>query len=57
LNHTGNKCDLHHSREVSKLQAALFADEHGMMFLETSASHPGENLTELLGLLAERVMV
>ena len=33
----GNKCDLEHRRQVSPEEGKKFAEEHGLMFLETSA--------------------
>ena len=33
----GNKCDLSDSRVVSKERGQLFADKHGIKFMETSA--------------------
>jgi len=33
----GNKCDLEHRRQVSPEEGKKFADENGLMFLETSA--------------------
>jgi len=33
----GNKSDLHERRQVSTTEATKFAEEHNMMFLETSA--------------------
>jgi len=33
----GNKCDLEHRRQVSPDEGKKFADENGLMFLETSA--------------------
>jgi len=33
----GNKCDLEHRRQVSPEEGQKFAQEHGLMFLETSA--------------------
>jgi Ras-related protein Rab-2A len=33
----GNKGDLEHRRQVSKEEGQKFADEHGLIFLETSA--------------------
>merc|ERR1712012_952238 len=33
----GNKCDLERSREVSTEEAARFAAENGVVFIETSA--------------------
>lgn len=33
----GNKSDLENTREVTYEEAKEFADEHGLMFLETSA--------------------
>eukprot|EP01129_Flabellula_baltica_P004766 TRINITY_DN1687_c0_g1_i1.p1 TRINITY_DN1687_c0_g1~~TRINITY_DN1687_c0_g1_i1.p1 ORF type:complete len:155 (+),score=34.13 TRINITY_DN1687_c0_g1_i1:457-921(+) len=34
----GNKCDLVHLREVPTELAQAFAEEHGLMFMETSAA-------------------
>jgi len=33
----GNKCDLEHRRQVSPEEGKKFAEDHGLMFLETSA--------------------
>ena len=33
----GNKCDLLDYRGISKERGQLFADEHGIKFMETSA--------------------
>ena len=33
----GNKADLEHRRAVAKEEGAAFAEEHGLLFLETSA--------------------
>lgn len=33
----GNKCDLEHRRAVSTKEGEVFAQEHGLIFLETSA--------------------
>jgi len=41
----GNKCDLEHLRQVTKEEGAKFAQENGLLFLETS-SKTGENVEE-----------
>ncbi len=43
----GNKCDLEHRRQVSPEEGKKFADEHGLLFLETSAktAHNVEDVT------------
>jgi Ras-related protein Rab-2A len=41
----GNKCDLEHKRQVSKEEGERFAQQHGLMFLETSAK-TAENVEE-----------
>ena len=41
----GNKSDMGHRRQVSKEEGAAFAEEHGLIFLETSAK-TSENVEE-----------
>jgi Ras-related protein Rab-2A len=41
----GNKCDLEHLRQVSTEEGASFAQENGLLFLETS-SKTGHNVEE-----------
>jgi len=41
----GNKCDLEHLRQVSTEEGARFAQENGLLFLETS-SKTGHNVEE-----------
>ncbi|EGG18213.1 Rab GTPase [Cavenderia fasciculata] len=41
----GNKCDLEASRQVSYAEASSFANEHGLLFFETSAK-TGSNVDE-----------
>lgn len=46
----GNKCDLEHRRQVSPDEGKKFAEENGLMFLETSAktAHNVEEVTWLI---------
>ena len=51
----GNKRDLKEEREVSFLEASQFAQEQGILFLETSAL-TGENVQEVFSTLAQRIL-
>ena len=42
----GNKCDLAQNREVNEEEGREFAEKHGMLFFETSAT-TGQNVEEL----------
>ncbi|ETO32522.1 Rab2/RabB-family small GTPase [Reticulomyxa filosa] len=46
----GNKCDLEHRRQVSVEEGKKFAEENGLMFLETSAktAHNVEEVKKIL---------
>jgi Ras-related protein Rab-2A len=50
----GNKSDLHHRREVSTEEGAKFAEEHGLIFLETSAK-TAENVDKAFVNTAEKI--
>ena len=43
----GNKCDLEHRRQVSPDEGKKFAEENGLMFLETSAK-TAHNVEEVM---------
>ncbi|CAD7965595.1 unnamed protein product [Amoebophrya sp. A25] len=51
----GNKRDLKEERQVSFLEASRFAQEQGILFLETSAL-TGENVNEVFHTLAQRIL-
>ena len=50
----GNKCDLVESRQVSTERGRMFAEEHGLKFMEISAK-TGENVEKVLRILAKDV--
>ena len=43
----GNKCDLEHLRQVSTEEGQKFAQEHGLLFIETSAK-TSKNVEEVM---------
>ena len=51
----GNKSDLKDNRAVPFLDAAKFAQEYGLSFIETSAL-TGENVSEAFNLLARTIL-
>lgn len=51
----GNKSDLIDSREISRAEAEEFAQQHNMIYLETSAE-TGENIEILFQRLAQRIL-
>merc|ERR1712087_673034 len=51
----GNKRDLKEERQVSFLEASRLAQEHDILFLETSAL-TGENVNEVFHTLAQRIL-
>ena len=55
----GNKCDLEHRRQVSPEEGKKFAEDHGLMFLETSAktAHNVEDVEYLLAILRDCLFV
>ena len=51
----GNKSDLIDSREISRAEAEEFAQQHNMIYLETSAE-TGENIETIFQRLAQRIL-
>ncbi len=51
----GNKCDLAESRQVSTERGRMFAEEHGLKFMEISGQ-TGENVKKALLTLTEDII-
>ena len=51
----GNKVDLEEKREVSKDEGQEFADQNGLMFLETSAK-TAQNIVEAFNISAKSIL-
>ena len=51
----GNKVDLEEKREVSKDEGQEFADQNGLMFLETSAK-TAQNILEAFNISARSIL-
>ena len=53
---SGNKCDLNHSRDISTEEAQKYADQNGLIYLETSAKE-NINIHKIFESISEKIQI
>ena len=53
---SGNKCDLNHSRDISTEEAQKYADQNGLIYLETSAKE-NINIHKIFETISEKIQI